>query len=120
MVGGSTKVGSQERGMHISIRKYRCNPDQVPEAVHRVDEIFAPMLEDMPGFVAYEAADCGDGIVCSFTICHDREAADRSLELAAEFVRDDLADIDIERLEALDGEVKVSRARSEVLEPAHA
>jgi hypothetical protein len=106
--------------MHASIRKYRCNPDQVPEALHRVDEIFAPQLEDMRDFVAYEAVDCGDGMICSFTICRDREAAERSLELAAEFVRDDLADIDIEFLEALDGDVMVSRARDEVLEPAHA
>jgi hypothetical protein len=106
--------------MHASIRKYRCNPDQVPEALRRVDEIFAPQLEDMPGFVAYEAADCGDGVVCSLTICRDSEAASRSLELAADFVRDDLADIEIERLEALDGEIMVSRATNEVLEPAHA
>jgi hypothetical protein len=113
-------VGIEERGMHASIRKYRCNPDQLPEAMHRVDEIFAPTLEDMPGFVAYEWVDCGDGIVCSVTICRDHEAAERSLELAAEFVRDDLADIEVERLEALDGDIKVSRARNEVLEPAHA
>jgi hypothetical protein len=106
--------------MHASIRKFRCNPDQVPEALHRVDEIFAPRLEDMPGFVAYEVVDCGDGVVCSFTVCRDREAAERSVMLSAEFVRDELADIDIERLEALDGEVMVSRARDEVLEPAHA
>jgi hypothetical protein len=106
--------------MHASIRKFRCNPDQLPEALHRADEIFAPRLEEMPGFVAYESVDCGEGIVCSVTICRDREAVERSLEMSAEFLRDDLADIDVERLEALDGEITVSRARDEVLEPAHA
>jgi hypothetical protein len=106
--------------MHASIRKYRCRPEQIPEALHRIDEIFCPQLEEMPGFVAYEVVDCGDGTVSTFTVCRDRETADRSLDLAAEFVRDDLADIEIERLEALGGEVMVSRARDEVLEPAHA
>jgi hypothetical protein len=106
--------------MHASIRKYRCPPDLVAETLHRVDEILAPRLEDIPGFVAYECVDCGDGSVCSMTICTDSEAAERSLELSREFVRDDLADIEVEPLEALDGEVAVSRARDEVLEPAHA
>jgi hypothetical protein len=106
--------------MYASVRKFRCRPDQVAEALHRVDEIFAPRLEDMPGFVAYECVDCGDGVVCSMTVCLDHEASERSVMMSAEFVRDDLGDIEIERLEALDGEVRVSRARDQVLEPAHA
>jgi hypothetical protein len=106
--------------MYASIRRFRCNPDQVPETMHRVDEIFAPRLEEMPGFVAYEAVDCGDGEVCSLTICRDQEAVERSVVLSAEFVRDDLADIEIERLDALQGEVSVSRASDAMLEPAHA
>ena len=79
-----------------------------------------PRLEEMPGFVAYECVDCGDGIVCSMTVCMDQESSGRSVMMSAEFVRDELADIEIERLEALDGEVGVSRARDQVLEPAHA
>lgn len=106
--------------MYASIRKFRGRPDQMAEAMHRVDEIFAPRLEEMDGFVAYEAVDCGDGIVVSLTVCRDRAAVERSLELSATFVRDDLADIEIERLEALEGELSVSRAREDMLEPAHA
>ena len=106
--------------MHASIRKYRGPQDQVADVLHKVDELLAPRLEEMDGFIAYECVDCGDGIVCSMTICSDEKAAQQSLELSRQFVRDDLADIEIEPLEALDGEVAVSRARSEVLEPAHA
>jgi hypothetical protein len=106
--------------MYASVRKFRCRPDQVAEALHRVDEIFAPRLEEMDGFVAYEAIDCGEGAVMSVTVCRDRAAVERSLELSGQFVRDDLADIEIERIEALEGEVTVSRAREDVLEPAHA
>ena len=106
--------------MYASVRKFRCRPDQVADALHRVDELFAPRLEEMPGFVAYECVDCGDGIVCSMTVCADSESSQRSVMMSAEFLRDDLADIEIERLEALDGQVSVSRARDQVLQPAHA
>jgi hypothetical protein len=106
--------------MHASIRRFRCRPDQVAEALHRVDETFAPRLEELPGFVAYECVDCGDGEICSVTVCLDRAAAEHSVMMSAEFVRDELADFEIERLEALDGELAVSRAREQVLEPAHA
>jgi hypothetical protein len=106
--------------MFASLRKYRCRPDQVADIMHRVDEGFAPRLEGMDGFVAYEIIDCGDGTVVSWTACRDRAACDRSVELAGEFVRDDLADFEIERIEALAGEIMVSRAREDVLVPAHA
>jgi hypothetical protein len=106
--------------MYASVRTFHCPPDQLADAMHRVDTIFAPRLEEMPGFVAYEWIDCGNGTACSVTLCLDEEATERSVMMSAEFIRDDLADIEVERLEALDGTVGVSRARDHVLEPAHA
>jgi hypothetical protein len=111
--------------MYASVRKYLVEADRVDELMHRVDETFAPRLEEMPGFVAYQVIDAGEdrvgkGLVFSVTVCSDREAAERSVEMAAEFVRDDLGDVEIERLEAASGEVSVSRAVSEMLEAAHA
>jgi hypothetical protein len=106
--------------MYASIRKYRCRPEDVPEIAHRADEGFAPKVESVPGFVAYEIVDCGDGTCFTITVCHDRESAERSVGMAAEFVQDQLGDLEIERLEASNGEVLVSRAAAEMLEPAHA
>jgi hypothetical protein len=106
--------------MHASIRRYRASPDRMAEVMHRVDETLAGRLEEMPGFVAYECIDCGDGQVCSMTVCTDRDAAERAVEMAREFVRDELSDVDVEVIEFLDGPVAVSRAHNEVLEPAHA
>jgi hypothetical protein len=111
--------------MYASVRKYGVDADKVEELMHRVDEKFAPRLEEMPGFVAYQAIDAGadragEGRVFAVTICHDRDAADRSAELAAEFVRDELGDLKVERIEAATGEVSVNRAMSEVLEAGHA
>ena len=111
--------------MYASVRKYSVDAGRVGELMHRVDEKFASRLEQMPGFVAYQAIDAGvdrsgEGRVFTVTICSDREAADRSAEVAAEFVRDELSDIELERLEAATGAVSVNRAVSEVLEAEHA
>ena len=69
----------------------------------------------MPGFVAYQAIDGAwtspRGHRVHGHICSDRSAADRSAEIAAEFVRE-LGDIGIERLEAATGPVTVNRAVS--------
>ena len=110
--------------MYASVRKYGVDADRVGNFMHRVDETFAARLEKMPGFVAYQAIDAGvdrsgEGTVFTVTICSDRDAAERSAEIAAEFVRE-LGDIGVERLEAATGQVTVNRAVSGVLETAHA
>jgi hypothetical protein len=106
--------------MHTSVRKYTVDEEQMDELIRRVDESFAPRIEAMPGFVAYELLDCGHGIVMTITTCHDREAAERSVELAADFVAKELEGIEIDRVEATIGEVGVSRAIAEMLEPTRA
>ena len=100
--------------MHTSVRKYKVAPEQMEELIRRVDESFAPRVEAMPGFVSYELLDCGYGIVLTISTCQDREAAERSVELAADFVGDELADLEIERVEATIGEVGVSRVAAQV------
>jgi hypothetical protein len=57
--------------------------------------------------------------VCSVTIFEDREGAERSQEMAAEFVREHLSHLGMERTAAMIGEVMVSRAREQLLTPAH-
>jgi hypothetical protein len=95
--------------MYASIRKYQVDQDQMPDVMRQVDEIFATRLEDSPGFAGYYAVDCGNRVLITVTLGDDREAVDRSAEMAADFVRDELSEIDIERVEAAQGEVSVSR-----------
>ena len=106
--------------MYTSVRKYKVDPEQVDEVVRRADGSFAPRVEAMPGFVAYQLLDCGYGILLTITTCHDRDAAERSIQLAADFVSSELEGIEIERVEATIGEVGVSRALAEMLEPTRA
>jgi hypothetical protein len=96
------------------------DPSKVDELMHRVDEGFAEDIQREPGFVAYEALDCGDGEVVTITTFRDRDGAEDSIAKAAAWVRDNLSDVEIERTDAFTGEAKVSRATADMLEPAHA
>jgi hypothetical protein len=102
-----------------SIRRYTMRTGELSELLHIVDEVFADQIEAMDGFDAYHALDCGDyGVTIS--LFRDRAAAEASDELALEFVRQELTRFGIERSEVIGGEVLVSRAMAELLEPAHA
>lgn len=106
--------------MHMVVRRYRLDDGDMEEAMHRVDTSMADKLSSEPGFVAYECARVGgDGIV-SVTTFRDADGCARSNEIAAAFVREELSDMKISRLDADEGDVAVSRAAREVLEPAHA
>jgi hypothetical protein len=103
-----------------SIRRYGLRAGAVGELMHIVDEKFADEIEAIEGFEAYHALDCGRGEIMSISLFRDQAAAEGSDELALEFVRQELGSFDIERTEVIGGEVLVSRAMAELLEPAHA
>jgi hypothetical protein len=109
-----------DAGKFGSMRRYRLGNDAVAELMHAIDEGFADRMERMEGFDAYHALDCGGGEIVTISLFRDQAAAEGSDDRAMEFVRDSLADFPIERTEVLGGEVAVSRAMTELLEPAHA
>jgi uncharacterized protein YbjT (DUF2867 family) len=87
--------------------------------MHRVDEEFAQALSQEPGFVSYFAIDTGDGTIETVSLFRDETAAIRSEELAADYVRDDLAEYELTVIDVTAGEVLVSRATTETLQAAH-
>jgi hypothetical protein len=103
-----------------SVRRYSLRAGSVGELMHIVDEVFADEMEAMDGFEAYHALDCGGGELVSISLFRDAAAAEESDELARGFVDRELGSFDIERTEAIGGEVVVSRAMATLLEPAHA
>jgi hypothetical protein len=104
--------------MYASIRRYRLRGGTVDEVMHRIDQEFAEMLSKSPGFVAYHALEAGDELV-TVSVFRDAEGASKSNEMAKNWVKESLGDMDLQRTEMLEGSVLVSRAASEVLEPAH-
>jgi hypothetical protein len=90
------------------------------ELTRRVDEGFAEDIGRRPGFVAYEFMDCGDGEIVTLSVFRDADQAEASRELALRWTEENLQDLEFGRLEALRGEILVSRAARDMLEPGHA
>jgi hypothetical protein len=105
--------------MYVSIRTYRVGKGSLDELMHRVDRDLADAFVQETGFIAYQVARTGDRTVASITMFHERDQAERSNELAAEWVAESLADFEVERMGVMAGEVMVSRASADLLEPAH-
>ena len=105
--------------MYISIRTYRVGKGSIDDVMHRVDRDLAEAFAQEPGFISYHVAQTGERMVASTTLFAEREQADASNELAAEWVADNLDDFEVERIGVIGGEVMVSRAVADVLEPAH-
>jgi hypothetical protein len=111
-------AGATER--FASIRRYRLRSGSIEDLVHIVDETFADRISEMDGFEAYHVIDCGAGEIMSVSFFRDQATAEESDDRALQFVRDELGDFDIERTEIIGGEVAVTRAMEDLLEPAHA
>jgi hypothetical protein len=103
-----------------SVRRYRLRTGSVAGLMHIVDEVFATDVRGLEGFEAYHALDCGRGEILSISLFRDQSSAEESDERALQFVGEHLQMFDIERTEVLGGEVLVSRAVAQLLEPAHA
>jgi hypothetical protein len=104
----------------VAIRRYRLHNGSVGELMHRIDDRFADRFEAMEGFAAWHVFDCGDGEILWISFVRDHAVAEESDERAYWFVSEELQDFGLERRVALRGELLVSRARSDLLQPAHA
>jgi hypothetical protein len=95
--------------MQASVRKYKVDQSMVDEVSRRVEETFVSQVSAVPGFVAYYVIDAGNGILIAVTVGDDANVVQQSADMAAEFVRDELSDVAIERVEAASGEVAVGK-----------
>jgi hypothetical protein len=105
--------------MFAGIRTYRFRSGSIDDLMHRVDRDFADALSREDGFAGYQVVATGADTIMSISLFDTREHADASTALAAQWVAEELADFDVERLGAITGDVMVSRAASALLEPAH-
>jgi hypothetical protein len=92
--------------MHVVIRRYQLNPASSVDAVMRqVDEGFIPIIKDADGFLAYYALKTGAGEIATVSIFEDRVGAQKSIRMAADWVRDNLAALLPNPPEIIAGEV---------------
>ncbi len=72
--------------MFAAIRTYGVT--DIDELSELVKDGFLPIVESVPGFVAYYVVDAGDGMASSITICEDRTGVDESTSRASEWVEE--------------------------------
>jgi len=72
--------------MFAAIRTYGVT--DIDEVSELVKDGFLPIVESVPGFVAYYVVDAGDGMAASITICEDKTGVDESTSRAAEWVEE--------------------------------
>ena len=71
--------------MYGAVRRYEGITDDA-EAGRLVGESFVPLLQRVPGFIAYYWIDAGDGVMASLSVFESQEGADKSVEIARAWV----------------------------------
>jgi preprotein translocase subunit SecD len=104
--------------MYAMIRHYRMGVGSIDDLMHKVDTQFADRLREQLSIIQYLAIDTGGGTIMTITVFEDEEAGHRSEAVAAQ-VRESLGEFQVEEISVFRGEVMVSRATEEVLNPVH-
>jgi hypothetical protein len=76
---------ARELRMYAAVRRYEGVTDPA-EAGRLVGESFVPLLEHVPGFIAYYWLDVGDGVMASMSVYEDQAGADESVRIAHDWV----------------------------------
>ena len=76
--------------MYAAVRRYEGIVNDA-EAGRLVGETFVPLLQHVPGFIAYYWIDAGDGVMASLSVFDDKAGADESVRLAHDWVRENAA-----------------------------
>lgn len=77
---------------HLRIALYDMTSGSVDEAIEIARKGMIPLYEAQPGFVRYEVGTLDDGGVVSLSIWETADEAQKAIEVAAGWVKENLAD----------------------------
>jgi heme-degrading monooxygenase HmoA len=77
---------------HLRIALYDVTSGKTEEAIEIARSGFRPLLEQQPGFERYEVGSLDNGGIVSFSVWETADEAQHAIDLAASWVRDNLAD----------------------------
>ena len=97
--------------MYAAVRKYKTTPGAVSTLIKRVQEGFVSIISQVPGFVAYYALDTGNDAVASISVFDDQAGAEASTRTAADWVKQNLADLVQGAPEITAGEVVIYKTK---------
>ena len=92
--------------MFAVIRHYHFDKKDSAEIDRLVQEQFVPIIRKAKGFHRYYWLDTGNGEGASFGVFKDKDGADESVALAAEFVRTKMAQLLRQKPEVIEGSIK--------------
>ena len=89
---GRGNAKDRQRSSHGTQQYVGTKASRIPaEAGRLVGESFLPLLEHVPGFIAYYWIDAGNGVMASLSVYEDQAGADESVRVAHDWVRDNAA-----------------------------
>lgn len=92
--------------MFAVIRHYHFDKKDSAEIDRLIQEQFVPIIRKAKGFVRYYWLDTGNGEGASFGVFKDKDGADESVALAAEFVRTQMTQLLRQKPEVIEGSIK--------------
>ena len=92
--------------MFAVIRHYHFDPKDGAEIDRRIREEFVPIVKNAKAFVRYYWLDTGKGEGASVSVFKDKAGADESVRLAAEYVKERLSKLLIQKPEIIEGPIK--------------
>jgi hypothetical protein len=95
---------ARELRMYAAVRRYEGVTDP-GEAGRLVGESFVPLLEHVPGFIAYYWLDVGDGVMASMSVYEDQAGADESVRIAHGWVAENAATLLPNAPDVIEGDV---------------
>ncbi len=93
--------------MYVSVRRYD-NVRSVSQVCGRIAESFVPLLRKSPGFIAYYAVDGGGGSMATLSVFSTERMARESNELAARWLKENVADLQPDPPTILAGKAEVA------------
>jgi hypothetical protein len=92
--------------MFAVVRHYHFDKENGDKIDSLIQEGFVPLLKKAKGFIRYYWLDTGEGEGASLGVFNDKEGADESIRLAADFVKQHMASLLVQKPEVIEGPVK--------------
>ena len=92
--------------MYAVVRHYYFKKEDGERIDKLVQEGFVPLIKKARGFIRYYWLDSGEGEGASFGVFSDQAGADESIQLAANFVKEQMSTLLVQKPEVIEGPVK--------------
>lgn len=91
--------------MYTTVRRYTANPGLAGKFASRGDEI-KKVIQGVPGLIAYYLVGTADGAI-AITVCDDKSGAEKSNQIAADWIKANMPTIVTKPPEVYAGDVQL-------------